>query len=98
MRNFLQPRPLPDGGVELSVDPERSTTSSAPTCPTTRRRRDRHADAPAAQTLARPARYLQAAVTPVSVQKPELFFTEPTVFQLSQHQEGAGHGVPRDHD
>jgi pimeloyl-ACP methyl ester carboxylesterase len=23
MGNFLQPRPLPDGGVELSVDPER---------------------------------------------------------------------------
>ena len=36
MGNFLQPRPLPDGSVELSVDPDRfQTYFSAPTCPTT---------------------------------------------------------------
>src|SRR3954471_12669391 len=37
MGHFLQPRLLPDGGVELSVDPERFHDSSAPTCPMTRR-------------------------------------------------------------
>ena len=35
MGDFLQPRPLPDGSAELSVDPDRFQASSAPTCPMT---------------------------------------------------------------
>lgn len=35
MGDFLQPRPLPDGSAELSVDPDRFQNIFAPTCPTT---------------------------------------------------------------